>query len=85
MYILEGDEMTAFWPNDILTLTFYVIFSVEWHDIPKTEVWYGYLWFSVLPDQVVLLLPPQVQAQAVGKMEYDLRKWKWDYVADQKY
>ena len=27
MLSLESDEITALWPNDILTLTFYVIIS----------------------------------------------------------
>ena len=27
MFFLESDKMTALWPNDRLTLTFYVIFS----------------------------------------------------------
>ena len=27
MFILESDEMTALWPNNSFTLTFYVIFS----------------------------------------------------------
>ena len=27
MFSLEGDKMTDFWPNDSLTLTFYVTFS----------------------------------------------------------
>ena len=47
MFSLESDKMTAFWPNDNLTFTFYVTFSnsiLNWtifvkDSDEKTSVW----------------------------------------------
>ena len=42
MFSLEGDKMTAFWPRDNLTLTFYVIISnilLNWTTFVKEVFW----------------------------------------------
>ena len=43
MFSLESDEMTALWPNDSLTFTFYVIFSnsiPNWTTFVKEFFWF---------------------------------------------
>ena len=57
MFSLESDEMTAFWPNDSLTFTFYVIIS---NSIPN---WVTFvkevfdLMFSLEIDEIIALWP----------------------------
>ena len=48
MFSLESDEMTALWPNDSLTFTFYVIISKSlpnWATFVKEVFWFG-VYFS---------------------------------------
>ena len=57
MFSLESDEMTALWPNDSLTFTFYVSFS---NSIPN---WVSQIkeifdsMFSLESDEMTALLP----------------------------
>ena len=45
MFSLGSDEMTALWPNDSLTFTFYVTFS---NNIPNwTTIVEEVFWFDV--------------------------------------
>ena len=44
MFSLESDEMTALWPNDSLTFTFYLTFSYSmpnWTTFVKEVFWFG--------------------------------------------
>ena len=44
VFSLESDEMTALWPNDRLTFTFYVTFSnsiPNWTTFVKEGFWLG--------------------------------------------
>ena len=46
MFSLESDEMTALWPNDSLTFTFYVIISniiPNWATFVKEVFWFDVL------------------------------------------
>ena len=57
MFSLESDKMTAFWPNESLTFTFYVIFSnmiPNWATFVK-EVFDSV--FSLESDEMTALWP----------------------------
>jgi len=57
MFSLESDEMTALWPNDRLTFTFYVIYSnriPNWASFVK-EVFDSM--FSLESDKMTALWP----------------------------
>ena len=57
MFSLESDEMTAFWPNDSLTLSLYVTFSnskPNWTTFVK-EVFDSM--FSLKSDEMTALWP----------------------------
>ena len=45
MFSLESDEMTALWPNDSLTFTFYATFSnsiPNWTTFVKEVFWFDF-------------------------------------------
>ena len=59
MFSLESDEMTALWPNDSLTFTFFVIISnsiPNWGTFVKEVFWFN-VSFSLEYDEMTISWP----------------------------
>ena len=59
MFSLEGDEITAFWPNDTLTFPFYMSFSKSIPNWTTLKEVFDLL-FILESDQMTVLWPNDV-------------------------